>query len=489
MTHSPKLDPELATSSISHIALPIAISMQNLQEAVNAQTPKELAQIDHEEQLLNGLLTVHLKGCVQRTDTVQLSSLDCQTGLLVCLPITAQFRATPKGVGAFLARDFGGSATIELRLFPALSSNWEFSIRAHTSHQWTDPLSVQLWQGLQVSVRSLVDEQIKSQLQQISTYIEKTVQESGNIKQRAQEFWRHLQQPWTLPSPIPSYALIQPEHLTITPFICNDQHLHFTLSTSVLLSAHLGEPPQKNQIAAHSELSLPSLNILTSPEPVHADVSLCLPLHLPYKDLSRIASNYTSQHDIYLPVPTRPMLCVRNIVFSVANQIDSADSQDKYLKCTLTLDIIGPFDLQLTVLTDICGMPIIDRHTNTLKLQNVHVHTHPNGLSGKLIAWLADARVQQRLCDITQIDLHEYLETARRQLQDKLPFSPLFGIQLDGNIQELSLKAFELQTDGIIIHTYLQGALNVSVSPNDIEHFAHGFSDNFDNSSDSTLDD
>ncbi|HCE65596.1 MAG TPA: hypothetical protein DER32_11335, partial [Deinococcus radiodurans] len=112
----------------STLTVPVHVPLAGVQQAANAQVPQEFARVDQTQSLLGGAVQVRVRGTVTRT--AQVSVKADGDALVLSVPIRAEFRAEPGGALASLARNFGGAATITLRLTPYVTPTWEVGVRA-----------------------------------------------------------------------------------------------------------------------------------------------------------------------------------------------------------------------------------------------------------------------------------------------------------------------------------------------------------------------
>lgn len=438
--------PSTASSApTSTLTVPVTVPLAGVQVAANARVPLEFARVDEERAFLGGLLRVTLKGTVTRAGHVQIRALPDGSGLRISVPIRAAFRAEPGGAGAFLARDFGGEATVTLTVTPTITPDWEADVTIRGEATWTDPLSVELTQGVRVSVQSLVDTQVQAQLDTLATQVRTTVREQARLRQRASTLWTRAQQPWTLPTPDPAYAHATPLTLSVTPFQFTPDALNVTLGAQVRLNASLGRP------TPHTPTPLPPLRRTPTLTP---DLHLRVPARLPYPELSAAATREAARRTLTLPVPTSPTLRVTRVTLRPTGTT---------LTATINLQITGPLGLKLNATTDVRGTPTLDPATQTLTLESPTVTTRRTGLTGRALAWLADTRAQTYVKQAARIDLTPHLNAAQSNLQRRLPFTPAPGITLAGQVRTLRLTSLNVTPDALIVTAEATGTLGANV--------------------------
>ncbi|MEF2280097.1 DUF4403 family protein [Deinococcus sp. YIM 134068] len=432
-------------SALSLLTLPVTVPLAGVQGAANARVPAEFARVDETRDYLGGLLSVRLTGTVMRAGHVSLRTAPEGDALIVSVPIRASFRATPAGLGSFLTRDFGGAATVSLRVAPFVTPEWEAGARVKGDYEWTDPLSVDLTEGVRVSVRSLVDGQVRAQLDRVAAEVARAVREGANLRARAGTVWAQVQRPWTLPTPDPAYARVTPRSLSVSPFRFTDDALKLTVGATFDLDAGLG------RASAHMPSPLPPLRVAPPPTP---GVSLSVPVRLPYAELSEAATRAAGRQAFPLPVPLSPTLRVTGVTVKPLGP---------KLSAAVSVLVSGPLGLKVRATADVTGTPKLDASGRVVTLGGVTVTTRREGLTGRVIGWLADARAQAYLTRAARFDLTEPLAKARGQVQSRLPFAPTPGVRLAGTVGPLRLSALNVTPGALIVTAAASGELTATV--------------------------
>ncbi|WP_309570606.1 DUF4403 family protein [Deinococcus sp.] len=436
----------MPSTALSTLAVPLTVPLAGVQVAANARVPAEFARLDETRSYLGGLLTVQLTGTVTRVGHVSVQPSADGAGLVVSVPIRAAFRAGPTGNGAVLARDFGGEATVRLTVTPYVTPEWDAGVRVAGAAVWTDPLSVDLAPGVRISVQSLVDSQVQAQLDRVAAEVETAVQQGANLRGRAQALWARGQQPWALPTPEPATALLTGRTLAVTPLRVTPDALKLTLGAAFDLQVSLGRAAPLT-----APTPLPPLTVGPVPE---SGVHLSVPARLAWSDLSRLATTYTAARSIPLPVPTHPTLRVLGVTLAPAGPGIGA---------AVRVQVSGPLGLKVEATADVTGTPVLDAAGRVLTLREATVVTRREGLTGRVISWLADARAQAFVRQSAHVDLGPLLERARQQAQARLPFAPVPGVTLSGMVGALHLSGLEVTPGALIVTATASGTLAAGV--------------------------
>ncbi len=89
--------------------------------------------------------------------------------------------------------------------------------------------------------------------------------------------------------------------------------------------------------------------------------------------------------------------------------------------------------------------------------------THREGLSGRLIGLLADARVTAYLARLARVELGPRLSEWQAQAQARLPFSPVAGIEVEGTVTQLAVTGLEVSPDALLLTAVTGGDLRVTL--------------------------
>ena len=113
--------------------------------------------------------------------------------------------------------------------------------------------------------------------------------------------------------------------------------------------------------------------------------------------------------------------------------------------------------------TDVRGTPTLDAAGQVLTLRNVTVTTRRSGLTGRVLAWLADARAQAYVTQAARFDLRPRLDGVRAQVQGRLPFSPAPGVTLGGTLRALKVTDVRVTPDALVVTGEALGTLDARV--------------------------
>lgn len=180
--------------------------------------------------------------------------------------------------------------------------------------------------------------------------------------------------------------------------------------------------------------------------------SLTLPLRLPYSELSRLGTAWAVDQVFTLPLPTAPTLRVTNI------QLRAAGPR---LSAAVSVQSSGLLGLKATF--DLSGTPVLDRAGQVMTLEDVALHTRKDGLSGRLLSLLADARVTAYLTRLARVELGPRMDGFLAEAQSRLPLSPVDGVEVAGTLTQLSVTGLEVMPDALLLTAQAGGDLHVTL--------------------------
>ncbi|GGJ86793.1 DUF4403 family protein [Deinococcus aquiradiocola] len=427
----------------SSVTLPVTVPLAGLRAAALARLPDVLASVDQTQTLAGGVIVVHLTGEVRRSGDLTL--VPEGDGLRLSLPVNATFRAAPTGLGDFLARDFTGAAVVTAHVTPGITGDWNADLRVQADYRWTAPLSFELLRGVSINVQTLVDPQIRARLAGASEALGAAARSQLRLRERAGDLWARLAQPWALPGVPDGYALIRPQGLTVTPFTFTPDAASVTLGGSFVATAGLGQAPGPVPPAP-----LPPLKL---GRPQADGVTLDVPVTLAYPQLSALATRYAARQEYRLPLPLSPRLKVGSVTLGTP--------APGRLNAAVAFTVRAPLGLNVNATVDVSGTPTLDGQT--LRLTHVTVRTRPSSLSGRVLGWLADARVQALLAKQATFDLTPELQSARAAVQARLPYRVANGVTLSGQVDRLALRSVSVEPQGVVAVTRAEGELDAHV--------------------------
>ncbi|MFD1732076.1 DUF4403 family protein [Deinococcus malanensis] len=132
-------------------------------------------------------------------------------------------------------------------------------------------------------------------------------------------------------------------------------------------------------------------------------------------------------------MPTSPTLRITGVSVKPAGSA---------LGVTVAVRVDGPLGLRVPATVDVTGTPVLGPGGRIVTLRNVTVRTRREGLTGRVIGWLADARAQAFVSRMARFDLGPKLTQAQAQLQGRLPYSPTPGSPCPARWEPCSSRAF-----------------------------------------------
>ena len=465
LTPPPPASPtQAAPLPLSSLSLPVAVPLSGIREAVNARIPREFARVQQDQRVLGGRAGIHIRGAVVRAGDIRIVPSDSADTLELEVPLSARFSVRPELSGASwagrlestLTRDFGGEATVRLKVKPYIQPDWEAGAQVSGELRWTDPLAVELVPGTRLSVAALAESAVRAQLTRVTQEVARAVRESAALRSRAEQLWGQVGQPWPLPlegSGVgPAYAQVMPQSLTVAGLGLRDDALHLTLQAEGYLRAELGQPP----LARPASAPLPALQM--SPQPAPGELHLRVPILLPFAELSSLATAAAQRELLALRLPGGTL--APRVQLDRLEVTGQPAQQRLTLTARLTLSGLG---LRQSVTADISGRPWLRPGGRTVTLENVQVATRDEGLSSRLLGLLADARLEEYLARSARFDLGPRLDELEDSLAARLPYSPLPGLRLRGDVGELRLDDLRVTGQGLQVTAAADGALDVLV--------------------------
>ncbi|MFC6616749.1 DUF4403 family protein [Deinococcus radiophilus] len=472
MTPDPASDsPALSRSQqapqlpLSSVVLPVMVPLDGVRQAVNARVPREFARIDREQRVLGGAAGVQIRGVVARQGDIRIVPSASGNTLELEVPLSAEFAVRPELSGAAwagrleqsLTRDFGGQATVRMRVRPYIQPDWEAGAQVSSELTWTDPLAIELLPGTRLSVASLAEGAVRAQMERVTQEVVRAVRESAALRERAEQLWTMVQRPWSLPlegnGVDQAYAQVMPMSLAVSGLRLQDDALHLSLEAEGYLRAELGQPPVTRPTAA----PLPALRVTSQATP--SELHLRVPILLPFAEMSELVTAAVRQELLGLRLPGGALAPELRLTDIQVQRED--DARRLRLSARLAVTVLGR---TRTITAQLSGRPWLRPGGQEVTLENVKLDLDADVPGAAWLGpWLAE-RLEPRLANAARFDLSPRLNRLEETVAARLPFSPLPGLNLRGDLGDLRLDDLRVTAQGLEVVAAADGALDVLVS-------------------------
>lgn len=176
-----------------------------------------------------------------------------------------------RGDGARLlrldAKNFEAAANIGVNAGISLMPNWCPVIAADLDYNWTKPPTVEIVDGVNVTISGIVDDQIWARLSDLSTNL-RTAIPCDKVKDAVQKIWKNYDIPVDVPDGPTVHVLLKPKAIGTSGLIVGDDHVRIavgvrsdvevnTAATAALDAAPLPDLGEVPDSAGKLDVSLP----------------------------------------------------------------------------------------------------------------------------------------------------------------------------------------------------------------------------------------
>lgn len=232
----------------STIVVPVTASLAELEAGINAQTPRQLWQIDrHRDACLPGRklagvkvtpdLGCTIEGYVTR-GAIRLSGSGER--LVITMPITA--RIAIKNLGVLVSKTATGSATVKARGRLGVAGDWQPTAKVDIDYDWREPPGIDLF-GRRITFVDKADAKLAGVLARLKQELPRQLA-TLRLKQRLAQVWRQAFTTVELSHDNPpAWMRITPRRLGFGGYRIDGRQLHLLLAADALTQTFVGARP------------------------------------------------------------------------------------------------------------------------------------------------------------------------------------------------------------------------------------------------------
>jgi hypothetical protein len=293
---------------------------------------------------------------------------------------------------------------------------------------------------VEISLRSYLTPKIQKELQTKAEGIEKSLQNSINLRESLNPYWQSLKDPILLEKDPPVWLDIYPGSFFLQNMTVQDSVLVFGLGAEALLNILTGEKPEIKELGP-----IPGLNIVESKENLFY---IDLPVNIRYKDASEVLNESLAKEPVKIDDKTE--IKIKNIKLYAKGNFLIVKFKFTASKSGILKDAKGKFYLY--------GKPVFDMESHILKVDSLDYDLRTKNLILNALDWFKHEKFRKKLQSMIIIDLKDQIKDAQNQVQDVISNVQIGNdLILNGNIENISLKGVYLLSKDISIHMIAKG--------------------------------
>jgi len=418
---------ERAALEPSVVQIPIRISVQALQEMVNAQLDTILYEDDRVEE--DGYIVTAKK---RENITVNVDSNRISYKVPLQLFIEKNLGFTRVNAQAALALQFFTDFTIK--------EDWTLETLTQVDdYEWLERLRVRLG-GVSLPVQFIGNIILEQSKETISKSIDEQVQENFDLRKYVEQAWTQLHEPVELSPEYRTWLLVNPERLSMTPIVNFRDTISAIIIAESMPSVRLGETPETPRVS-----KLPDFAFA---EKVEANqFQLFLDTEIPYTTAQELALENLQGEEFSSGKWT-----------AVVEDLKLFGQGDELV---IEVELSGSYEgaIYLT------GRPVFNEKRNTVDIKNLDYTLDTRSFMMRTAGWLFRSNLKRRIQENMDFYLDYNLEEIRKQMQQELTrYEVAPGIILKGKLDDFGLQGVWLKPEGIGVTLGLSGQLDVRVN-------------------------
>lgn len=414
-------------SLTSTISLPINISKFELEKNINQQ----LGDVLYEDNDMRG---DGLKIKATKNDDIKIEVEGQQVKYLIPVDLKVA-----KDLAITIVEGEGALAVEMVTAFN-ISPDWDFSTSTQiTNYKWTKTPLIRTALG-NLNVTGIADEFIGQFKNEITSTIDQELKSMFDLKKEVERAWKEMQQPFLISDEQPSYLLFSPQSIGMTPLTTRDGAIQSTVVVSAQPKLLFGEEPWNEQAT-----QLPDFQMLESTEKDNFEVKMSS--SIPFSEAQKIA---------------KENMMGETFEFGGKKvKVEDVELYGQGSRLVVKTNLSGDYQGDVYLI----GKPAYNNRKNKIELENVEFDFSSKKVLMKTASWLFKGPFKRRIQDELDFHLSENLEGTKELIQQELKeYELASGIQLRGNLNDLSISNIYINTNGINVQVGLDGQLNLEIN-------------------------
>lgn len=434
---------------VSTIALPLGVSMEELGTLARTRLPEEISGSNPvRESLFDGRGTY----LVQRDGEPDVRAENDR--LVLSVPITFKARlngtGTALGLSVPVSLSADGAATVELSMKPSISPDWKVHTQPRILLKWRQAPGARIL-GVRVTFQNAADEFLRSRIGEALPRIDAVVNESLELKDRAEAAWKNLQEPTRVSASPDLWMTVLPLSVTLPPLDLKPDRVFLAARLETRLALDTDEPQKARPTP------LPPVST-TGTSSADTGFTLQLPVFLGYEAVNR-------KLETDLAGRTIPMGPGKSLTIEKATM--SANGNRLVLAVEIrAIEGAGFFSTRRAGTIYITGTPVWDRDRQQVHLDSVDFDEGTMQGLLRTAAWIGRPVLLENLRQAAVFPLAEPAGDARRalgRLLERQEISP--GLTFSGSARQVALESVAVTEKGLALLVRAEGTASLEWRP------------------------
>lgn len=434
---------------VSYLSVPLSVSLDELRNLARSRLPEEISGATAvRESLFDGRGTY----LVRREGEPEVRVKDDRLVLSVPVSFRARLNGTGTALGISLPVSLSaeGAATVEISMKPSVSPDWKARTQSKILVRWSRaPAATVL--GIRVTFQGAADEFLRTRIEESLPRIDAALNESLKLKERAEAFWREIQQPRTLSASPDLWLTVRPLSVTLPPLKLGpeDVLLDSRLETRLSLTTRKPESAEPSP--------LPSVST-SSKDGARTGFTLELPVFLGYDAVNQKIEAELSNRTFAMGEGRR--LKVGKV------SVSAHGSQLVFAMDVEALEGAGIFSSRRIGTVYVLGRPQWDPVRQVIRLDSVDFDEGTSRGLLRTAAWIGRPLLLEALRQSAVFPLSEPTAQGEKALGRFLEKQEIGGgITLKGSARQVTLDSVAVTQDGLALRLRLEGEASLVWNP------------------------
>lgn len=434
---------------VSTLAVPIRVSMEELRTLARTRLPEEISGANPvRESLFDGRGTY----LVQRDGDPDVRVEGDR--LLLSVPVTFRARlngtGTAMGLSVPVSLSAKGAADIELSMKPSVSSDWRIRTQPRIHLKWKRAPEARIL-GIRVTFQGAAEEFLRSRIEESLPRIDTALDESLQLKDRAEEAWKEIQEPARISTSPDLWMTVRPKAVHLPPLDLQPDRVLLNTSLETRLALDTQEPRKERA----TPLPPASTAEAGSASP---GFTLQLPVFLDYEAVNR---------KLEAELADRTLRMGGGKTLTIEKVSVSANGDRLVLAVGIkAIDGAGLFSTRRAGTIYVFGTPKWDRNRQEIRLDSVDFDEGTMRGLLRTAAWVGRPVLLESLAEAAVFPLAGPAEDARRALGRLLERQEISrGLTFSGSARQIALESVAVTEKGLALLVRAEGTASLDWTP------------------------
>ncbi len=436
---------------LSTINIPISLSIQDLENAINKQFNGLLYNDDSYENNDNDNLIVKVK----KIDAFKLSAAGDKIKIIAPLEVYVNGRLK-KDFFSLFDQDFGidknKEATFKLNVVINTKINvnqdWDIITKSEAGFQWREQPYLELG-PIKIPIGSIIETVVNNQITDINKKLDLEITKNIKIKPIATQLWNQLQAPIVVSERYQTYLKILPEFISMSNVTSDGKKIDVNLGFRSDITLLAGTKPEPVELKP-----LPKLQQQTR---IDSTFNLYFAATMNFAYATQLAKEQFVGKTLKFDNETQVVTINDLNFFNNGNKLGMMINLDGYFRN-------GFFKKKFKGTVYALGTPVYNDSTQILSIKDFDFDIKSKDALVGTAEWLLKGSFRKTIQAKLQYSMKEEIEKAVKTADDALKNAKIPNIKLNGKVEKIAPYGISLSEQGVQVIIQSTGDLKVFVN-------------------------